>query len=457
MVESAANGIDDVLIDGLSFKLRPGASYVQERKSVTFYASGSNEYTPTGTKLIKLVCTSEGWLDPSTLRICFDVNNKAVDTYNTATTPTTLIPLGPKLLRPVGGPWSFFHRLRILCGGTIVEDISDFARTQEMFTTLMSKSSKINVDAEGFALDPYSYTTDETVANFPGIYGGEFQTVMFTPLSGLLSQPKYIPLRYAPLTFELEVISSNTDPVVLNTIAPFTTTNTSVAWSLSNVQIKCDLVTLDNELENSYTQLLMSGKTLPINYSTYIPQYQSILAGTGYGQEKVRVNVARSLSRLKSFFITFYTPPLVATSVYKEFNSFYSPMFQTTDAALMGMEGEVEIQAQIGSKMVPEQPVRSHAEAFYSLKKCLGVQASALHSFNITGQEFRRLKFILGLDTEKILQASFSGENTRNGSLINIKFDQKGTSPVRFAQDMYIVLHSDNVMEVGDTGVRVYD
>ena len=132
-------------------------------------------------------------------------------------------------------------------------------------------------------------------------------------------------------------------------------------------------------------------------------------------------------------------------------------MFQTTDFPILGMEGEVEIQAQIGSKMVPEQPVRSHAEAFYSLKKCLGIQSSALHSFNITGQEFRRLKFILGLDTEKILSASFSGENTRQGSLINIKFDQKGGLPAHYAQQMYIVLHSDNVIEIGDSGVRVYD
>ena len=190
-----------------------------------------------------------------------------------------------------------------------MEDISDFARTQEMFVTLQSKNSKVNVDAEGFALDPYNYTTSETAANFHGIYGGEFQTVMFTPLSGILSQPKYIPLRYAPLTFELELISSNTDPFVLNSVGTvFTTANTSNAWSLSNVQIKCDLVTLDNELENSYSQLLMSGKTLPINYSTYIPQYQSILAGTGYGQEKVRVNVARSLSRLKSILSPFIPP-----------------------------------------------------------------------------------------------------------------------------------------------------
>ena len=81
MVEVAAAGtISDVLIENLSFKFRPNANYVQERKSVTFYAQGSNYYSPDGTKVIKIAVTSDHWLDPSTLRVSFDVNNEAVNT-----------------------------------------------------------------------------------------------------------------------------------------------------------------------------------------------------------------------------------------------------------------------------------------------------------------------------------------------------------------------------------------
>ena len=32
MVEAIANSVEDKLIDGLSFKMQPGASYVTERK-----------------------------------------------------------------------------------------------------------------------------------------------------------------------------------------------------------------------------------------------------------------------------------------------------------------------------------------------------------------------------------------------------------------------------------------
>ena len=40
MVEAIANGIEDKLIDGLSFKMNPGASYVIDRRSVTFHPRG---------------------------------------------------------------------------------------------------------------------------------------------------------------------------------------------------------------------------------------------------------------------------------------------------------------------------------------------------------------------------------------------------------------------------------
>ena len=129
MVEAAALGLDNsVLLDNLSYKLGQGAAYVQERKSVTFYASGSNSYSPNGTKVIKLVLTGDGWLDPSTFRVMFTVNNDA-DTTN-------------ELLRPLGEGHSFFSRMRVMMGSTIVEDIQDYARLHQMLNLLISKNSK---------------------------------------------------------------------------------------------------------------------------------------------------------------------------------------------------------------------------------------------------------------------------------------------------------------------------
>ena len=71
MVESIANGIEDKLIDSLQFKLKEGASYINERRSVTFYQQGSDIYKPkSGTKVIKIALTdANSWLDPSTFLI----------------------------------------------------------------------------------------------------------------------------------------------------------------------------------------------------------------------------------------------------------------------------------------------------------------------------------------------------------------------------------------------------
>lgn len=53
-MEAITNGAEDYLIDGLSFKLPPGASYVTDRKSSTFWAVGSNVYTSnSGVKVVK--------------------------------------------------------------------------------------------------------------------------------------------------------------------------------------------------------------------------------------------------------------------------------------------------------------------------------------------------------------------------------------------------------------------
>ena len=99
-MEPVSNSIDDSLISGLSYKLDATASYITERKSCTFYAMGGNAYAPnSGTKVIKLVLNGEGWLDPSTVKFQFDVQN--LDSAHP--------------LRTLSGGWSFFRRLRVLC------------------------------------------------------------------------------------------------------------------------------------------------------------------------------------------------------------------------------------------------------------------------------------------------------------------------------------------------------
>ena len=120
--------------------------------------------------------------------------------------------------------------------------------------------------------------------------------------------------------------------------------------------------------------------------------------------------------------------------------------------------GEIQFQLQIGSKLFPQYAMRSHGECFYQLKKCLGVQSSTLHNFDINGHEYRDNKFIIGIDCEKVLEASYTGLNTRSGDLLVVKMQYNpNNDAARYANRLHIVLHSDQVMEIKDTGCQIFD
>ena len=110
-------------------------------------------------------------------------------------------------------------------------------------------------------------------------------------------------------------------------------------------------------------------------------------------------------------------------------------------------------QLQIGSKLFPEYPIKTHAEAFHSLRKALGIQANNLHSIDMDGNEYRNNKFIVGIDTEKLLGLSFTGMNTRNNLMTVHLKSQSGDYK---ADRMHIVLLAECILELGDTGSMVY-
>ena len=423
MVEAIANGMEDKLIDGLSFKLAPGASYVTDRRSVTYHPQGSNIYMPgAGTKLIRILLTGDNWLDTSTCRIMFNLNN------------TDQL----KELKTISGPWSFFKRMRVLCAGQLVEDIMEYNRIHEMFHILIAKESRENDAAEAFGITFDHYAWHQgllTAANYNGIQPMEAMSVLFKPLSGILNQNKMLPLRYAPITIELELVDDKREPILSGSsgyelandanfgVKAFNETNMSVDWQINNVQVKCDVCTLDNALDNSYAQHLLSGKSLPITYNTFVSQMQTIS-----GQDAPLINVSRALTRLKSVFVTLIKDLTTGDRAQymgrKNWNDFFSPM-SVNNAPGFGMfntqDGEFEFHLQIGSKLFPEYPIRSHTEAYYQLKKTLGVQASAVHNFDLSPLQYRDNRFILATDCERVLDAGFTGLNTRAGDLMSIR------------------------------------
>ena len=106
---------------------------------------------------------------------------------------------------------------------------------------------------ENFASTATADGTIGTANNVGTIPGGSSRNVMFSPLSGLLNQSKYIPIRYCPITFEIEIVGSYTDAIVegaTDGAQASNTTNTSATWDISNVQMKRYVISLGNGLDN---------------------------------------------------------------------------------------------------------------------------------------------------------------------------------------------------------------
>jgi hypothetical protein len=234
--------------------------------------------------------------------------------------------------------------------------------------------------------------------------------------------------------------------------------NNSTTWTIQNPQIKADICVLDSALSNEYSGLLLSGRSLPINYSSFVCQLQSIS-----GQQP-SVNITRALSRLKSVFVTLdktngyaaYNNNNLHTPVWKKnWNDFFHPMTFAGGQYYPGYE-LTSIQMQLGSKMFPEYPMASAQECFYQLRKTMGVEASNFHSLDITPYEYTNHKFVIAFDCEKNLGSAFTGINTKAGSSLTVKL--KSAAPDAYMPDtMYVTLHFDSILQISDSGVQVFE
>ena len=173
------------------------------------------------------------------------------------------------------------------------------------------------------------------------------------------------------------------------------------------------------------------------------------------------LSVSRSVSRLKSVFINFDADRSNTNEnglFHRSFNTFMGPMAggNYTNGSY-GFTKELQWQVQIGSKLFPEYPCRSIAETFYQLRKSLGVHGSAFHSLAINNKQYMNDHFIIGIDTEKILEAGFAAYNLRNGDLLVVRGKGANSSMDLWAKNIYIILHSDQILEIRDTGSQVFD
>ena len=143
-----AAGQNDSLISQLSFQLPAVATYARERRLVQVMPTGANTFAPDGNQIMTFNLTSQqdGWLDPSSLRLHFRIQNRAAAGANNG-------------LMPAGGCHCFFQQMRVLIGGTEVERIEPYSLCHELFrVALNTPQSQVEQGVEdGRAFQPAVY------------------------------------------------------------------------------------------------------------------------------------------------------------------------------------------------------------------------------------------------------------------------------------------------------------
>ena len=306
---------------------------------------------------------------------------------------------------------------------------------------------KCDQAASGLIADPEAEDADERkihrVSDWDVVGSIQQQRKqIFKPMLGIMALEKLIPLRYCPLQIELELVSSAEDCMFVRIRNGLTSLSN---WGISDIRCKMDLLTLDSSLQNEYASHLLSGKSLPINFSSFNHSNQSTNSA----------HIHRALTRLKSVFVTLYREGATATMPpghRKIANNFYHPNLATNMGDLEKGQHQVWIQA--GSKLIPEYPVRDDTEACYQLRTTVG------HPINIFSRWYHSSKYIIGLGMGNISGAGFTGLNTKAGDLLTINFRNcwhSSINPQSVPGRVYCALHCDAVLNIRGSGAELLD
>ena len=410
-MESVVNSVDSSITSQFQLKLSPVNDFVTGRRMVRWYPQGSNVYSPAGVRLLRFSISpgaAEGWLDPYSVQLNMTVQNPG---YNGSAPLDTRLHL-------CNGSWCFFKRCRILAGGTLIEDISDWAR---LYAMQMS-----------FA--PIGYQKDVAVG------AGERTTVINATekfglpiLCGLLTQSKALPIRYMNLTIELELVDSFPDALMETSAVGGGVSGQSNSFHIENVYITGETMTLDGSLDNEVTSHLLKGKSLSLQLTSWFTSKHTV-------SQNFQIALTRAFTRMRGVYVS-----MMDASADKDANTFRYP------------GDNFEMQLQLGSKLYPEQKINYLPEFWAKLQSTVGSHTSILtHSaIDLTG--YKSDRFIAALSLQKVLAdteiSNFSGVSSKSGSLLSLRTANSAAD----IDVCFVVIHHDLVVQISDSGVEVFD
>ena len=416
---------EEQLLQSLDFSLAKTANYVQERRLASFYPSGASQFSVDGVRVARFNITGDHWLDPSSLRLYF----KLVNT-------------GAGALQCAGGPHLAFDRMRLLIGGTVVEDVGPhYGRSHELLRRILMPKDWVENDAiEGLEAS-VADKRFQPVGPQP-LNAGGYAMLNLTPMLSILNAGKYLPLAYAPMQLELTLADS----------ADFLASGTTGSYIIENMSLRASLVRLDSAVQASFANLLMQNRALPIALNTVHTQVVSVPRGSS----TIDVQAVRAFSRLNALFVSFLAhSPDAHTGV-----SFHNPSERTNNVAGPSYEElTLRWQVQLGSKLYPEAPSTSMAESFSLLRQTVGVYDESVRTLNLTAQSYKSGRFVIGVPLQTVQGMPFSGLNTRSGDLLSFRASSvyPGANDTGDVSKVVLTFVNSSILEIRESGAQLLD
>jgi hypothetical protein len=418
MLSLVRNNAGDILTKSFEHTLPPTASYIRERHFSTFQPLGSNIYSPSqGTKLIRIqLSDGAAFLDPSTVRLAFTLNNNTTAPGADAAATTAL-----GLLKLAAPPLSLIKRIRVLVKGTVVEDIQESGRLSTLlwkFDSTERATNNITESCWGDTLKP-----------------AESRRII-CPLDiiGLIRQDRHISLYWAPLTFEFELAPG------AEAFEGWDGTSAGAAkrtqdYNITDVTILADTLTVSGELQKIFADHMMNGQ-MPFAISTWSNTRHEVPATRNFD-----LQTTRSISLLKTAFLTFDVgggandwkgrlvgnKPGTSTAytdadraVLTNATALFNPQM---GKKLNIAEDTMEWQMVIGARVWPVMPCRGLGETYMRLRQALDLNRYG--QLNISKADYQTSSFVIGCDVEKaagtIDGANFSGHVCRSNDAITVR------------------------------------
>ena len=235
-------------------------------------------------------------------------------------------------------------------------------------------------------------------------------------------------------------------------------TGNSTEWSLSDLKIHVDSVTLTSEITNDFADLLLSGRSILIPYQQNQSSVQYLAGQTG----DVQITLAKQFSRLASVFVSLAREDgdnaadrTTATVNGKLQNNFY---------LADDMAESVESFIQVNNKRFPQFNTQGTKQHFQRLLRGLGTFGSMSHAScisetgygkGVTGALSVGRQFVTCHDLETMPACESTGMLVAGGGTVQISLKNCG-SAAKAPSRAYIVTHSDAVLELKDQSSIVY-